>query len=671
MFLKKITLTNFRQFYGEQAIIIAGSEDRNVTLIHAENGVGKTTILNAILWCFYRDTTARFEQPEKIANHQATSEGNFDVKVEVSFENDGKDFVACRSINERSGEEKFEAYAITAGNYVKLEAPSAFVDSVVPREMARYFFFDGEFAETFSSQNNKAKVRDALEDMLGCRTANMAIKDLQSLQGEFEKQIAALTKNNQAAAFQERIDTLEAQNGRDTADLVLWGENLDAAKAAREEIIKKLRGAEGAGAIQKKREGFEKDLDRQVSKKVKLESQLCSWISDGGLSLVSKHLEEKTQVMLEDAKLKGKIPSYIAETFVHDILNNGICICERPFEALSSEASAIQRLLQDAGTAIATDRLMNARSLMATLSDKRPKALTELARIKDEIEVCQREISSIEAKIEECSAQLKGSDIQEIAEREAALGKRNEEIDDLNGKIARATHLCNERNATIEENKKKRDRMLLTNDQAIALQKRCNLLRLTVSRIEDELQKYRELSRGEIAKDVNDILENTARRNYVAAIDERFNLDMYYQDSTVSVPRSGGENQLLSLAFIAALIKFGADRMGDASQLLKPGTSAPLVLDSPFGQLDPTYQKATASFLPSMARQVILLLSKTQGNADVMAILQGKIGKQYVLVSENKGPQGDKPADVITLQGQEIECSRYNCEKTLTRVVAI
>ncbi len=175
MFLKKITLTNFRQFYGEQSILIAGSPERNVTLIHAENGVGKTTILNAILWCFYRDTTAKFEQPDKIANNQAISEGNYDVKVEVAFEKDGKDFVACRTINERSGEEKFEAFAINNGNYMKLDAPSAFVDSVVPREMARYFFFDGEFAETFSSQNNRAKVRDALEDMLGCRTANLAI----------------------------------------------------------------------------------------------------------------------------------------------------------------------------------------------------------------------------------------------------------------------------------------------------------------------------------------------------------------------------------------------------------------------------------------------------------------------------------------------------------------
>ena len=29
-----------------------------------------------------------------------------------------------------------------------------------------------------------------------------------------------------------------------------------------------------------------------------------------------------------------------------------------------------------------------------------------------------------------------------------------------------------------------------------------------------------------------------------------------------------------------------------------PGTVAPLVLDSPFGQLDPEYRKSTATFIP-------------------------------------------------------------------------
>lgn len=53
MLLRKIKLKNFRQYYAEVVINFATDGFKNVTVIHAENGVGKTALLNAIKWCFY------------------------------------------------------------------------------------------------------------------------------------------------------------------------------------------------------------------------------------------------------------------------------------------------------------------------------------------------------------------------------------------------------------------------------------------------------------------------------------------------------------------------------------------------------------------------------------------------------------------------------------------
>jgi hypothetical protein len=41
--IKKIRLRDFRQFRGDQFIKFATDKVRNVTPVHAENGVGKTT----------------------------------------------------------------------------------------------------------------------------------------------------------------------------------------------------------------------------------------------------------------------------------------------------------------------------------------------------------------------------------------------------------------------------------------------------------------------------------------------------------------------------------------------------------------------------------------------------------------------------------------------------
>lgn len=671
MFLRKIVLTNFRQFYGTQELIIACDPKKNVTLIHAENGVGKTTILNALLWCFYKDTTQRFEQPDKMANQQAILEGTYKYKVEIFFENNEEEYLVIRECDERTKEEDFKAYKISNGNFISLPNPTVFVDSVIPREMAKYFFFDGEYAETFSSQNNKSKVREALEDMLGCRTANTTISDLIHIKGEFEKQIAILAKSDQSKLYQEEIERLEKINGEDLSSKAMYEENLKAAVSARDSIIEKLRGAPDASEIQRNREKVENELANNFKRKKKQEAELTEWINDLGIGLISERLEEKTKEILENAKLKGKIPSYIAETFVEDILSKKICICERPFEEQSPEAQAVSKLLQDAGSSLATDRLMNARALAAKLSEKRRKSLLDYRRIKENIESLMKEIMNLEAQRDEYSARLRESGIEEIEEREKALEARHREIKDLSDKITRISYQCENRSKEINTAKSKRDKMLQTNSQATAIQKRVTLLNKTVTRIEEELEKYRENSRSSIAQEINKILEKTARRDYIATIDERFNLDMRHRELRSSVARSSGENQLLSLAFMASLIKFSADRIENSSALLKPGTSSPLVLDSPFGQLDPAYQKSTSEFLPEMANQVILLLSKTQGNTEVLLSLKDKIGKEYILISENTTLQGDKPSDYININGQKIASSLYGCDKNLTSIKSV
>jgi DNA sulfur modification protein DndD len=61
------------------------------------------------------------------------------------------------------------------------------------------------------------------------------------------------------------------------------------------------------------------------------------------------------------------------------------------------------------------------------------------------------------------------------------------------------------------------------------------------------------------------------------------------------VPASTGENQVLSLSFIGAIIDRVRDwsRKDRQSQWLMPpdGGNYPMVMDSPFGSLDETYRR--------------------------------------------------------------------------------
>jgi len=668
MFLEKITLKNFRQFYGEQEIVFSCDPKQNVTLVHAENGVGKTTLLNALLWCFYKELTARFENPEKIVSNQAIDEEVHEASVEVFFEHDGQKYVVIRKIDEKYSDETFDAYLINNGNYEKLQSPSTFVESVIPREMSRYFFFDGEYAETFSSKKNKSEVRKAVESMLGCNTALQAKDDLTSIKKGLEKEIAALTKNNQSEGFQNQIDKLEEQTRVDEAEIIVLEQNFELADTARKEIQDKLRNAEGAKEIQQKRDKLESMKATTEAKKKKVEAQRVKWIDQYSIGLLSDKVNNACLEIIKNANIKGQIPSKIAETFVNDILESKVSICGRPFEAGSKEEAAIKTLLAEAGTAVMNDRLMDIRKRMGMLDKARETALEEYQSINSQLETLKSEIHDYEAQIKECSTQLQSSQVTEIAEREMALENKINEINEIIQKKARLEQNCEDRQGTIQELKRKRDKLLAHNDRAQGLQSKIKLLDATIVRLDEELSKYREESRTTIIDKVNEILKETARRDYYANIDEGFNLDMYYGQTKTPVAKSSGENQLLSLAFIASLVGFAADRRKEVSKLLKPGTMAPLMLDSPFGQLDPTYRQSTAEFLPTLAGQVVLLVSKTQGDDDVIEALGDKIGSEYVLISEVIDEQGDKPSDVIQLHGQEIACSLYSCEKNRTRI---
>ena len=89
--------------------------------LYAENGVGKTTLLNALLWCFYGQTTARFEKSEDILNYDTKSEGRNTASVEVLFEHNGSQYIAKRYFKPGavSGSERpFRIARIDAGSQI-------------------------------------------------------------------------------------------------------------------------------------------------------------------------------------------------------------------------------------------------------------------------------------------------------------------------------------------------------------------------------------------------------------------------------------------------------------------------------------------------------------------------------------------------------------------------
>jgi DNA sulfur modification protein DndD len=117
----------------------------------------------------------------------------------------------------------------------------------------------------------------------------------------------------------------------------------------------------------------------------------------------------------------------------------------------------------------------------------------------------------------------------------------------------------------------------------------------------------------------------------------------------MTVPKSTGENQILSLSFIGALAGY-ADEQSSASSLLGPhGAAFPIVMDAAFGNLDTSYRRDIARALPDLAPQVVVLVSRAQGEGEVEAEMRSYIGRRYVIAYHT--PKPDAIEETIEIDG--------------------
>ena len=161
MKLKTLSLTNYRQFNSVNALHFSIDPQKNITVIHGENGAGKTSILNAFKWCFYGEVD--FDSgTENLLNEQSIAEASpgDEVPCEVSvkfihedtlytakrkqlhkkYEDDnieklGSSFFTLEWIDKDSGEKK-------ASNN-----PETHINQILPKSLHSYFFFNGERIE--------------------------------------------------------------------------------------------------------------------------------------------------------------------------------------------------------------------------------------------------------------------------------------------------------------------------------------------------------------------------------------------------------------------------------------------------------------------------------------------------------------------------------------------
>jgi DNA sulfur modification protein DndD len=655
MILERLVLENFRQFKGRQEIVFSDLRERNVTLVHAENGFGKTTLLNAITWVLYgRDGLSEdFEKPDSLIHeglaHYCKDPHGLEASVSLTFTHDDERFVLTRALT--LAEQQHDARrarlsmeAMRDGQTFNLDNPQRRVNSIIPDGIAKFLFFNGERIDHLAMEKNSDQVTAAIRQMLGLRLLERTIDDLkhQNVRGKLLKELKENTSDEKRDLIAE-LERQEERKRRFEETIVQCRANVVAIDQEVDAIDKKLNANRAAHEQQARRMRLQKERDELKAKREELTKRLSRLIAEDGYTLFTGELVKRGGSIMSDLRQRNMIPAPVIDSYLQQLLDDGQCICDRHLPKGSPEYAAVAKRLssapnQDFNNAVSA--LDHAIGLLEGVSVQTRENLKQLNAERLELNRRLRELEEEIAEIHQIIGNKNDEEAQSLEEaRRLQLLKR----DDEQAKLGRTEGDLESAKAAIASLNSQVQQISDQEEVAARAQRRVDAVDESIRVLEEilaaETDELRPILNDEIATHFAKIID----REYWAVLTPDYRLRIRKRVpgneegedvAEIDVALSTGQRQVTSLVFIASLLAL-ARRRSEIPTIVKglSGSEYPLVTDSPFGQLS-IFGPGVAKWVPDLAPQVALLVSPKQYDGNVaMALSQtGRINKRYYLV---------------------------------------
>lgn len=666
MEIQFIRIDNWRSFYGENDFFTSTDPDKNITLIRAENGVGKTSLLAAINWCFFNilPNESEFEDPTRLVNKFAIrKDGATKTTVAIDFFHEGKCYRASRTYDQPTETtQDLRLCEIDNGAEIPTskDRPDRFINSVIPREMAPHFFFYGESTSRYTGVSGARKFGEAVKGILGSTVARMALDDLGRVTTDYRRQ-ASDNSSKEAQDAADGIEEAEIKIAGYKETIAKLDHEIELADDRVEKLNQELAGAKPAKDAQARRTRLESQLAAKDAEKAKAEQRSRNWMQNFATALLTDELATEADAVIKQEDTRGKLPAPYDQKFVDELLEDEECVCGRPIIKGSIEYEKIKSLLETAGDQVVMSRVMSTSNALGRFSEKAKGAWADYDRNNDDLRRVEAEIQRLDADIVEISKELANNPVDDIAEKEAS--RERTRISKRQAETRRSE--CMSHMHTFERKKddleRQRNALVQKSEAARRFVKRAQIAAALTARLQSRLLQEEDDARAAIEKDIDQIVRKFMRKAAHVKLDKDYQLKLF-DETGAELAKSTGENQLLGLAFTGAIAKYAKERKDRVDAILLPGTVAPLVVDSPFGHLDPLYRRGVSEFLPNLASQVILFASTSQASDIVMETLGPKIGHEYILVRHNESDGSDKVEETVSIRGKTYDLTVYNSE---------
>ena len=675
MRLTSIKLCNFRSFYGKTPeIILANGDIRNTTMIYGSNGAGKTSILNGFTWVLYEKFSAAFASTEQLVNKRAIAESQpgqpVECSVEIGWEHENIRYRAkrgCRVYKNQSDLIETGKTQLTmwlAGDDGQWKIPNQFPEEIItqilPLSLHQYFFFDGERIEEIVRSHNKAEIAEAIRIFLGVEVIELSIKHLKEAKKSLETELKNIgdSETKQLLTKQQKQELeIETINKRQTE----INQELEYQQVFKKEVSNKLRELSAVKELQEKRQNLESQRDNLRGELKKTRENLKKVISARGYTVLLTETTAKFREIFIDLKKRGELTAGISREFVNDLLNTGRCICGADLREGTHTHFHVKNLMRKAGSSTVEETAIRMSAQVDEI-DKQAVAFWEEAdREQLRIQQLRENLNQVELELTTIEEQLRKDPNEEISNLQKRLDEIESKIDELNREQGanhqELSHLKISMDTLIKQISKQKQN---EEKQSLA-QRRINATQDAIERLSEVKNRQENQFRLQLEQRVQEIFSEISFTPYIPKISENYELSLVENTTGIEAPvaASTGENQILSLSFIASIIDKVRDWSEKKKMMMVPDSSTfPIVMDSPFGSLDANSRRHIARTIPKLANQLVVLVTKTQWRIEVEEEIIDKIGKEYVLVYYSSKPNCEQ--DFIELHGERYSLVRQS-----------
>ena len=669
MRLLSIELTNFRQFQKEK-VVFATDKNKNVTLIMGDNGSGKTSLAQAFFWCLYAKNTFQDKilLNRFIANNMTPNQKET-VCVRVTLEHEGQQYCIVRkqeytkqyndslkpqnstidiSKKDKDGNNKWLGAGKT--DTLKNRELADTINDIMPEDLSKYFFFDGEKIETLSREISSGKKSSNFVEAVNCLTGLKATRNAlehlhpnkkSSVIGKFNDEYIS-DSDGKISQLTKDINDANTSLTNTEKDIEKIDDEINENNKYIDNLKRKIDTYADARVLQKDKNFQESLRKTHIWKRYEALSNLYTIVNreDAFERFICEEPTKRALEILSQCDVSGKdIPKLHGDT-IKFLLKRNKCICDTSLAENMEAREALEKLIKYLPPESISTSIGN------FVKNNKNKYLEKPTMLKD-TEDCYNNILILEGEIDECSAridkinkELNGNNVDKkvnelnglISKTDIAITKLRKRKDYLNQSLGRYDTI-------IKSKEEERSKLAAESSQnaRIELCKKyaLELYNIFFKRYEDKEKQ----TKVDLQKYINENFQKFFDGNIRLQIDDSYAVKVSVNDKFNSLETSTAQGIAVIFAFLAAIIRIAKENnSADNNSVGQESETYPVVMDAPLSTLDNQRIKIVCETLPKIADQVIIFIKDTDG----------KIAELYLGAAVGKRLTFNKINDYLT-----------------------